>query len=103
MDAGTFYGSARLREHSLGRQKASTSSAQALLARIADGDVSDGDFSDDEVEECAGIVTSSEEPVAAHHSVSSSDEDEKENVTRLPPKRKKTQRHEPQGTASSIQ
>ncbi|KAH7944583.1 hypothetical protein HPB52_021400 [Rhipicephalus sanguineus] len=65
MDASSFYGSARLKDHSICRQKASTTSAQALLARIADGNISDGDFSDDEFEESdeiglkfLGILTS---------------------------------------------
>lgn len=46
-------------DHSNRRLRASTSSAEALLTRIADGNASDADFSDDELDDTLDAVVSS--------------------------------------------
>ncbi|KAH7940813.1 hypothetical protein HPB49_006130 [Dermacentor silvarum] len=58
MDASAFYGSARLEDHSRSRRKVGTSSAEQFLLKIANGNVSDGDFSDDELDETVEITSS---------------------------------------------
>nr|XP_037290969.1 piggyBac transposable element-derived protein 3-like isoform X1 [Rhipicephalus microplus] len=50
MDASTFYGGARLEDHASKRQKVDDATAEEILMRISNGDISDGDFSDDELE-----------------------------------------------------
>ncbi|KAK8774666.1 hypothetical protein V5799_010801, partial [Amblyomma americanum] len=60
MDASVFYWLTRLQDHSRSRLKATTSSAEQLLLKIADGNASDGDFSDDELGETAEVTTLSQ-------------------------------------------
>ncbi|XP_075721839.1 uncharacterized protein LOC142765148 [Rhipicephalus microplus] len=66
MDASTFYGGTRVQDHASRRQKVDDETAEDVLNKIANGDVSDGDFSDDEKEE------ENEENIPANGQVSAS-------------------------------
>ncbi|KAL3259420.1 hypothetical protein MRX96_002066 [Rhipicephalus microplus] len=66
MDASTFCGGTRVQDHALRRQKVDDETAEDVLNKIANGDVSDGDFSDDEKEE------ENEENIPANGQVSAS-------------------------------
>ncbi|XP_070389672.1 uncharacterized protein [Dermacentor albipictus] len=50
----TFHACAGIQNHASTRRRLDDSSAEVLFTRIANGDVSDADFSDDETEEWQG-------------------------------------------------
>ncbi|KAL3176246.1 hypothetical protein MRX96_010566 [Rhipicephalus microplus] len=66
MEASTFYGGTGVEDHASRRQKVDDETAEDVLNKIANGDVSDGDFSDDEKEE------ENEENIPANSQVSAS-------------------------------
>ncbi|KAL3190843.1 hypothetical protein MRX96_019100 [Rhipicephalus microplus] len=66
MDASTFYGGTQVQDHASRRQNVDNETAEDVLNKIANGDVFDGDFSDDEKEE------ENEENISANGQVSAS-------------------------------
>ncbi|KAG0410886.1 hypothetical protein HPB47_011992 [Ixodes persulcatus] len=94
MDATTFYGTADIERHCRRRRKFQISAAERIFEAIADGNVSDANLSDDEVEvsdDLAPLDPNFDQPNdASTDSASRTSEcDEDEDVTEAPKKRKR--------------
>ncbi|KAH7940561.1 hypothetical protein HPB49_001894 [Dermacentor silvarum] len=94
MDASAFYGSARLEDHSRSRRRVGTSSAEQFLLKIANGNVSDGDFSDDELDETVEITPQESERPASGIAHEDSEEEEPAPAPPEPPQPKRKKKAE---------